>query len=110
MTVAGDTFLYIAFFFCVGRLYTNSLLASLNARKKIRDASDMNTTSDFSLSLPEFSKSASRHPANISIKIDTTRELTTDVDHRYVGEKGDPELSHSSNSTALPLKGDPEAI
>ncbi|KIK03701.1 hypothetical protein K443DRAFT_676532 [Laccaria amethystina LaAM-08-1] len=38
--VAGTTFIYIAFFFCMGRLYTNSLLATLNARKRIRGLSD----------------------------------------------------------------------
>ncbi|EDR07339.1 uncharacterized protein LACBIDRAFT_294515 [Laccaria bicolor S238N-H82] len=37
---AGNTFIYIAFFFCMGRLYTNSLLATLNARKRIRGLSD----------------------------------------------------------------------
>ncbi|TFK24550.1 hypothetical protein FA15DRAFT_704533 [Coprinopsis marcescibilis] len=53
ITVAGNTFFYIAFFFCIGRLYTNSLLATLNARKMIRGALDgVNSTSEnLSLSL-----------------------------------------------------------
>ncbi|KAF9066597.1 hypothetical protein BDP27DRAFT_1365568 [Rhodocollybia butyracea] len=37
IVTAPNTFIYIAFFFCMGRLYTNSLLATLNARKSIRD-------------------------------------------------------------------------
>ncbi|KAL1738206.1 hypothetical protein HDZ31DRAFT_9946, partial [Schizophyllum fasciatum] len=40
ITVAGHTFWYIAFFFCIGRLYSNSLLATLNARKAIRTSAD----------------------------------------------------------------------
>ncbi|KAG9224285.1 hypothetical protein CCMSSC00406_0004784 [Pleurotus cornucopiae] len=47
IAVAPDTFLYIAFFFCLGRLYSNSLLATLNARKMIRAASGgIQSTSD----------------------------------------------------------------
>jgi hypothetical protein len=98
ITVAGDTFLYIAFFFCLGRLYTNCLLANLNARKKIRDAGDnIYTTSDnFSLSLTGLSTSGAMawtRPKNISIKIDTTAGLGTDSDQGYDAKKGD---SHPS--------------
>ncbi|KIY70896.1 hypothetical protein CYLTODRAFT_160531 [Cylindrobasidium torrendii FP15055 ss-10] len=35
-----DTFLYIAFFFCLSRLYANSLMATLNARRKLKNAVD----------------------------------------------------------------------
>ncbi|PPR06341.1 hypothetical protein CVT24_002514 [Panaeolus cyanescens] len=85
ISVAGDTFIYIAFFFCIGRLYTNSLLATLNARNMIRGTSDMiNSTSDhLPHSLRDFPKSqvsSSRHrPANISIKIDTMTEFAADA-------------------------------
>jgi len=79
IVVAGHTFFYIAFFFCIGRrercylslrllgltaspaVYTNSLLATLNARKMIRGAADgIQSTTDncnISLSLREFPKS-----------------------------------------------------
>ncbi|KAF6760860.1 hypothetical protein DFP72DRAFT_56129 [Ephemerocybe angulata] len=90
IVVAGHTFLYIAFFFCIGRLYTNSLLATLNARKLIRGSADgIHTTSDnFSFSLREISKHGAsvtssapkQRPTNISIKIDTTKEFATDRD------------------------------
>ncbi|KZP24967.1 hypothetical protein FIBSPDRAFT_821263 [Athelia psychrophila] len=36
LELAPSTFIYIAFFFNVGRLYSNSLLATLNARQSIR--------------------------------------------------------------------------
>ncbi|KAF8649291.1 hypothetical protein AX16_005895 [Volvariella volvacea WC 439] len=68
IVVAGNTFFYIAFFFCIGRLYTNSLLATLNARKMIRGAADgIHSTSDnVSLSLREFPKNG---PAAVKVRI-----------------------------------------
>lgn len=88
IVLAGHTFLYIMFFFCIGRLYSNSLLATLNARKKIRAAADniQNTSDNLSLSLREFPRSgginmATKRPTNISIKIDTTKEFNTDLIH-----------------------------
>ncbi|KAJ7777374.1 hypothetical protein B0H16DRAFT_1505266 [Mycena metata] len=95
---AGNTFIYILFFFCMGRLYCNSLLATLNARKMIRGAADgVHTTSEnVSLSLREFPKSASLSMAskrpNISIKIDTTQEFNRDM------EEGEKSASHSAAS------------
>ncbi|KAF7356994.1 hypothetical protein MVEN_01036000 [Mycena venus] len=113
--VAGNTYIYILFFFCIGRkspfltifafllilpalpgLYCNSLLATLNARKSIRGAADgVHTTSEnVSLSLREFPKNtslsmASKRP-NISIKIDTTQEFNRD------GDEGEKTGSHST--------------
>lgn len=78
-----DTFIYIAFYFCVGRLYCNSLLATLNVRKSIRrDSCD----EPMSLSLhrarrPSDSPIGSSRmgmPNNLSIKIDTTQEYIED--------------------------------
>ncbi|RXW17156.1 hypothetical protein EST38_g8698 [Candolleomyces aberdarensis] len=86
IVVAGHTFLYIAFFFCIGRLYTNSLLATLNARKMIRGSADgIHSTSDnLSFSLRDLPKNgtvtSSKRPTNISIKIDTTKEFAMDRD------------------------------
>ncbi|KAJ7886032.1 hypothetical protein B0H13DRAFT_2343050 [Mycena leptocephala] len=98
IAVAGKTFIYILFFFCMGRLYCNSLLATLNARKFIRGAADgIHTTSEnLSLSLREFQPKntslsmASKRP-NISIKIDTTQEFNRDV-----SDEGEKSGSHSA--------------
>ncbi|KAJ7230602.1 hypothetical protein GGX14DRAFT_486303, partial [Mycena pura] len=87
IVVADSTFIYILFFFCMGRLYCNSLLATLNARSMIRGAADgVHTTSEnLSLSLREFHPKttglsmASKRP-NISIKIDTTQEFNRDAE------------------------------
>ncbi|KAF8815682.1 hypothetical protein BYT27DRAFT_7155573 [Phlegmacium glaucopus] len=48
--VAGNTFIYIASFLCLG-LYTNSLLSTLNVRKMIRGGSDGASVNAMSLSL-----------------------------------------------------------
>ncbi|TFK75054.1 hypothetical protein BDN72DRAFT_832769 [Pluteus cervinus] len=111
IVVAGETFLYIAFFFCIGRLYANSLLATLNARKMIRGAADgIHSTSDnVSLSLREFPKHASsaKRPPNISIKIDTTKEFATDSDQGHEVEKPESSLSATSSTTGT-YKEQPE--
>ncbi|SJL15367.1 uncharacterized protein ARMOST_18860 [Armillaria ostoyae] len=103
---APNTFIYIAFFFCVGRLYSNSLLATLNARKRIRIAAEgINSSSEISFSLKNISKASaysSRGP-NISIKIDTTKEFKSDADRNVVlarppTEDGLPDNSSSKAS------------
>ena len=89
-------------------MYTNSLLATLNARKMIRNAgSAINTPSDASYSMKDFAKTTSigarvrsknpviciikkpnnffitQRPTNISIKIDTTKEFAGDEKRDY---------------------------
>ncbi|KAH6888956.1 hypothetical protein BKA70DRAFT_1442805 [Coprinopsis sp. MPI-PUGE-AT-0042] len=51
----GQTFIYVAFYFCLGRLYSNSLLASLNVRDTIRNLeNDIHDLSvELRLSLPK---------------------------------------------------------
>lgn len=104
---AGQTFIYIAFFFCMGRLYTNSLLATLNARKSIRQASDeirsTSASESHAVSLKPLSRfnpntvSKEKQQANISIKIDTQTEFSGDEMEKkcstvrspdYIKEKG----------------------
>ncbi|KAI9460056.1 hypothetical protein HD554DRAFT_2323905 [Boletus coccyginus] len=79
-----NTFIYIAFYFCLGRLYCNSLLATLNARKSLRSES---RDDEMSLSLQGIQQktnqsmigtTSKRPPNNISIKIDTTQEYVRD--------------------------------
>ncbi|KAG8214328.1 hypothetical protein J3R82DRAFT_9286 [Butyriboletus roseoflavus] len=80
------TFIYIAFYFCTGRLYCNALLATLNTRRELRGDA---INEDLSLSFR--SRGAQRIgecttlgtsqkclPNNISIKIDTTHECISD--------------------------------
>jgi len=83
-----NTFIYIAFYFCLGRLYCNSLLATLNARKSLRGDS-RSRSDEMTLSLQGVQQKTNqsmigttpnlkRAPNNISIKIDTTQEYVRD--------------------------------
>ncbi|KAJ3743396.1 hypothetical protein DFH05DRAFT_1495820 [Lentinula detonsa] len=82
----GKTLIYVAFYFSLGRLYSNSLLATLNARKSIRGLNDEDG-GNVSFSLQTFSNKLrpsrrnmkmAPNQTNISIKIDTTQELIRD--------------------------------
>ncbi|KAG1792438.1 uncharacterized protein HD556DRAFT_1309273 [Suillus plorans] len=82
-----DTFIYIAFYFCVGRLNCNSLLATLNARKGIRRDGDacnehVSTLIDRALRPinSPISSSQMEMPNHLSIKLDTTQECIEDQD------------------------------
>ncbi|KAF5369787.1 hypothetical protein D9758_001371 [Tetrapyrgos nigripes] len=100
----GQTLIYVAFYFSLGRclsfspkfdvfadkkkVYSNSLLATLNARQSIRGIGG-DESEDISLSLRSLNKSrfgrATRElttnpkQTNISIKIDTTQEMVRDA-------------------------------
>ncbi|KAL7285085.1 hypothetical protein ACG7TL_000177 [Trametes sanguinea] len=83
-----DTFVYICFFFLIGRLYSNSLLATLNARKGLRDASHIQDTSLSLRDLPHGGTTAAnmspfskRDATSIAIRIDTTKDTRRDGDN-----------------------------
>jgi len=70
---APHTFIYIAFFFCLGRLYTNSLLATLNARKILFARGIKPQPVDaMSVSLSDLPQKF--QPRSVSVKIDTTKQ------------------------------------
>ncbi|KAF8323559.1 hypothetical protein F5887DRAFT_1026056 [Amanita rubescens] len=105
IVVAGENFIYIAFYFCIGRLYSNSLLATLNARKMIRggDGGFQSTGEDYSFSLRDVPKNTtigSRRTADISIRIDTTK--ATESDKNSAGR----DIRRSSLELALNEKED----
>ncbi|KAG6901888.1 hypothetical protein C0995_007013 [Termitomyces sp. Mi166 len=87
-----STLIYAAFYFCLGRLYSNSVLATLNARQSIRELGEDNDELSFSFRMrPMFSKTfenvfstksqqiSSNRCANISIKIDTSQQYDRDL-------------------------------
>ncbi|KAF9268234.1 hypothetical protein L218DRAFT_1054048 [Marasmius fiardii PR-910] len=101
--VWGDTLIYVTFYFCLGRLYSNSLLATLNARKSIRGETKDGDSSSYSLqtfSVPRTrSHKVPRPPtANIAIKIDTTHELVRDT------ERVDKSEKHGAKTSVADLK------
>ncbi|KAI0363126.1 hypothetical protein BV20DRAFT_1058315 [Pilatotrama ljubarskyi] len=108
-----DTFVYICFYFLIGRLYSNSLMATLNARKALRNHSGTRIH-DTSLSLRDLrprsatdavNRTASAFPArvkregagtggvaqsqHIAIRIDTTEESRRDGDMDSASAKYD---------------------
>ncbi|KAH0587161.1 hypothetical protein H2248_005970 [Termitomyces sp. 'cryptogamus'] len=87
-----STLIYAAFYFCLGRLYSNSVLATLNARQSIRELGEDNDELSFSFRMrPMFSKTFenvfstksqplnSNRCTNISIKIDTSQQYDRDL-------------------------------
>ncbi|TBU32163.1 hypothetical protein BD311DRAFT_817208 [Dichomitus squalens] len=77
-----NTFVYICFFFLIGRLYSNSLMATLNARKSLRDGS----SNEASISLRDVHGTTGTNLAHynvsraegIAIRIDTTKDMKRD--------------------------------
>ncbi|KAG1813404.1 hypothetical protein EV424DRAFT_64540 [Suillus variegatus] len=85
IVVWPDTFIYIAFYFCVGRLNCNSLLATLNARKGIRrdgDACNEHVSVLIDRALRPINSlidsSQTEMPNDLSIRLDTTQGCTED--------------------------------
>uniref|UniRef100_A0A8H7XRG0 DUF6534 domain-containing protein n=1 Tax=Psilocybe cubensis TaxID=181762 RepID=A0A8H7XRG0_PSICU len=83
-------------------LYTNSLLATLNARRKIRDAGEVinSTSENLSFSMRNVPLAA-RRPTNISIKIDTTKEFATDHDSDRGPDTSDLEKAEMPSSSVM---------
>ncbi|KAG6827684.1 hypothetical protein H0H92_010753 [Tricholoma furcatifolium] len=69
------TLVFAAFYFNLGRLYTNSFLASLNARKSIKGT--MDDTNHFLVSTPSFlnpRREETTRPHQIAIRVSTQHE------------------------------------
>ncbi|KAJ7440251.1 hypothetical protein FB451DRAFT_1300620 [Mycena latifolia] len=97
------TLIYASFYFCIGRLYSNSLLASLNARTVIRgrindiDTNFHNNKSSFApRSTSHLSRDVFAPPPNateLSIQIDReTARYADEPDHKY----RPPQSDHTS--------------
>lgn len=94
IVVLPNAFVYIAFYFTLSRLYSNSLLATLNARQSLRNASRIDEISmssgararhgTFSRDMPN------NQPPPMSIKVDTTREV------KYSGPDSSADSLHDS--------------
>ncbi|KAH9855309.1 hypothetical protein C2E23DRAFT_615472 [Lenzites betulinus] len=88
-----NTFIYITFFFFMGRLYANSLMATLNARNSIRDGTAGDTTwslQDMQPSVMPAGSIATRRTGDIAIRIDTTSHSKHDVESQYGGTTKSP--------------------
>jgi len=106
ITASPDTLIYVAFYFCIGRFYVNSLLATLNARKHIMGrandgASHMLEFIPASVAAPSNFSNGKTQP-NIPIRIDITREREGSDDDIVQDRQRDSDYSHTAQKS-LPL-------
>ncbi|KAJ2933650.1 hypothetical protein H1R20_g3459, partial [Candolleomyces eurysporus] len=86
LVVSPNTLIYATFYFCIGRFYTNSFIATLNARKGL-SGSNQNTQQDSSNMMMSAQRSAlssngKRALHDIAIRIETTQEALNDRNER----------------------------
>ncbi|KAI4528486.1 hypothetical protein K523DRAFT_260709 [Schizophyllum commune Tattone D] len=95
INVWPNTFIYMFFFFLEGRLYTNSLLVTLNSRSYIRN-SVPETSESFGLSTgpsrsrSQYNSSSRPAPDAITIKIDTVQHCDYQQSSEYSKESTSP--------------------
>ncbi|KAJ7893215.1 hypothetical protein B0H13DRAFT_2527731 [Mycena leptocephala] len=100
LIVSPTTLIYASFYFCIGRLYSNALLASLNARDIIRGhINDVDTNFKFQTYHPrsQFSREVvtargqgTAGPTELAIQIERETELYGDKEYNK-NECGRPE-------------------
>ncbi|KAF5346449.1 hypothetical protein D9756_010069 [Leucocoprinus leucothites] len=82
LVASPRTLIYASFYFCIGRFYVNSFLATLNARTSITDKIDNVDHMLVSLPRSAISSNNAKSQQNISIRIDTTHEAVHDPSMR----------------------------
>jgi len=104
ITASPDTLIYVPFYFCIGRFYVNSLLATLNARKHIGRANDgvidMLEFIPASVVASDFPNGKTQ--PNIPIRIDTTREREGSDDDIVQDRQRDSDYGNMAQKS-LPL-------
>ncbi|KAF8903414.1 hypothetical protein CPB85DRAFT_1319994 [Mucidula mucida] len=95
LAVSPDSLVYALWYFCIGRLYANSLLAALNARNIIRgQTADLDELSR--PTVPTSRASSSGRTPNISIKIDTMQQYAASEMALDQKEMGSMSTGHSA--------------
>jgi len=79
IAVWPNTFIYICFYFLLGRLYCNSLLATLNIRKVIREIGH----SDLGISLRTLGDSSTNDRKGLDTKVGSVGYIVSGEAHRY---------------------------
>ncbi|TDL20087.1 hypothetical protein BD410DRAFT_805328 [Rickenella mellea] len=100
ITVLPTTFVYISFYVTVSRLYTNSLLATLNARKGIRGGHP-DSSENMSLSVGRYRGGRATDLENGHISKSSQHVLSVKVDTETTRDYDDP-------SKEITLTGGPE--
>ncbi|KAL5512692.1 hypothetical protein ACEPAG_2958 [Sanghuangporus baumii] len=103
-TVWGDTFIYILFYVNISRLYTNSLMATLNSRKGLNGVDESDGDQSVSLSQGRYRSRAveieapstlkGNNPHTLSIKVNTETETVRDQEEGNI-KHGTPSESLS---------------
>ncbi|KAH8110767.1 hypothetical protein DFH11DRAFT_1800693, partial [Phellopilus nigrolimitatus] len=105
--VLPNTFIYILFFFCLPRLYVNSLLASLNYRNRLNThVYDDSTGGSNSIPLAHLNSSSS--PSAVRHKDITPRVVNISVNTETVHDQYDPK--RTSSGSGAPSEIDVEAL
>ncbi|KAL5501295.1 hypothetical protein ACEPAH_8555 [Sanghuangporus vaninii] len=103
--VWGDTFIYILFYVNISRLYTNSLMATLNSRKGLNGVDESSGEQSVSLSQGRYRSRAveieapstlkgNNQPRTLSIKVNTETETVRDQEEGNI-KHGTPSESLS---------------
>ncbi|KAJ7200846.1 hypothetical protein GGX14DRAFT_699601 [Mycena pura] len=106
LILSPKTLIYASFYFCIGRLYSNALLASLNARSVIRGRiNDVDSNFHIKTSLSggkPMSRDIFAHQTSDGVSSDTTIELAvhvereTYIDKEYNGSVKFAQSQHES--------------
>jgi len=106
LVASPNTLIYASFYFCIGRLYTNSFMATLNARRSITEQID--NVDHMLLSMPRSALSSThKSQQNISIRIDTTHEASHDRSARKNGAVNSRDNTDSKSDDDLATKVTP---
>ncbi|KAK2464937.1 hypothetical protein APHAL10511_003013 [Amanita phalloides] len=114
LIVSPKTLIYAAFYYCLGRLYTNSLIATLNARKGVVQAMDERNDKFYTFQTmtgsTAYKSTATPTPTNnISIRIDTTQEARIEIADEKTMAIGQAELDVAEDSSEVETIATPKA-
>lgn len=89
LVVSPNTLIYATFYFCIGRFYTNSFLATLNARRSISGSTQhTENTSHMVMSIPTSVLNGRKTQQDIAIRIETTQEAVMDAERENKASQG----------------------
>jgi len=96
LVASPNTLIYASFYFCIGRLYLNSFLATLNARHSITEKID--NVDHMLVSIPRSVVSSQTTKNNISIRIDKTQESVHDGTMRKCPDSPGPKRAYGKDA------------
>jgi len=109
LILSPKTLIYASFYFCIGRLYSNALLASLNARSVIRGRiNDVDSNFHIKASLSggkPMSRDIFAHESADGASSDTTIELAVHVEREtYIDKEYNGSVKFAQSQHESPIK------